>query len=139
TTLRAGMLLPTWSLAVEEQFYLVLPLLLRWVPKRALPATLVALIASAPVLRTAIFSSGPQGGLYYSLLPCRWDALFMGVLAAWLVRRGPINSRTTLTMLVISGGALIALHWTGPTSYSVGMATVGYTVAAATFTALILL
>src|SRR5262249_49705078 len=37
----------TWSLAVEEQFYLVLPLLIQLVPPRRLPRVLLALIFAA--------------------------------------------------------------------------------------------
>ena len=47
----AGMMVPTWSLAVEEQFYLILPLLIRFCPPKALPALLSGLIVAAPLFR----------------------------------------------------------------------------------------
>ncbi len=77
----------TWSLAVEEQFYLVFPLLIRYVSARRLPVVLAALIALAPALRTAFYLSGRSQYFGYVLLPCRWDALFLGVLGAHLARR----------------------------------------------------
>lgn len=78
----------TWSLAVEEQFYLVLPLLIRFIPPTALPKVLIAGVLTAPACRVLI------GGHYgnpiapYVLLPGQMDALFGGVLLAWLVRSG---------------------------------------------------
>ena len=73
----------TWSLAVEEQFYLVAPLAIRWIPTRRLLWVLVAVICAAPLLRLAIYTHLP----HYSYLagfamPCRADALALGILAA---------------------------------------------------------
>ena len=75
----------TWSLAMEEQFYLVAPLLVRFLPKRGLTLVLILVTFGAPVLRFAIrnnFSDGPW--LAYRLMPCRADSLAVGVLAALL-------------------------------------------------------
>jgi peptidoglycan/LPS O-acetylase OafA/YrhL len=44
----------TWSLAIEEQFYLVLPFIIRFTPPRALPWILGGLLLMAPVLRAAV-------------------------------------------------------------------------------------
>jgi peptidoglycan/LPS O-acetylase OafA/YrhL len=74
-----------WSLAVEEQFYLVAPLLVRYLPKRVLAFVLVLVTLGAPVLRFAIrndFSNGPW--FAYRLMPCRADSLAVGMLAALL-------------------------------------------------------
>jgi peptidoglycan/LPS O-acetylase OafA/YrhL len=40
-----------WSLAVEEQFYLVWPWIILWVPRRRLLAVLVAVVCVAPIYR----------------------------------------------------------------------------------------
>jgi len=77
----------TWSLAIEEQFYLVSPLLVRYASKRALAAFLIAVTVAAPLLRLVIrshFDSGPW--LAYRLMPCRADSLAIGMLAAVLWR-----------------------------------------------------
>lgn len=74
---------PAWSLAVEEQFYLVAPLLVRYLPNRALAQSLAGVALGAPILRYAIRShlaAGPW--LAYRLMPCRADSLAIGVLAA---------------------------------------------------------
>ncbi|HWF12929.1 MAG TPA: acyltransferase, partial [Candidatus Acidoferrales bacterium] len=73
----------TWSLAVEEQFYLIAPLLVRYLSKRSLATVLVLVTLGAPMLRFAVrnyCSEGPW--LAYRLMPCRADALALGMLAA---------------------------------------------------------
>ena len=89
----AQFLTVTWSLAIEEQFYLLLPLIIYFLPRRRLGWLLVLLCAAAPLLRTRL-----EAGLStYVLLPCRLDSLMAGALVAliwqetrwrnWIVRR----------------------------------------------------
>ncbi len=81
----------TWSLAVEEQFYLTLPLLIRLLPRHRLPAFLVSAVGGTIVLRIILVLAWPAHSLSrYVLLPCRADALLLGVLGAVAVR----NQRT---------------------------------------------
>jgi peptidoglycan/LPS O-acetylase OafA/YrhL len=72
----------TWSLAVEEQFYLGLPLLIRFAPPPLLVFILLTLIVLAPIMR---FWVGGVGSFEYTF--CRADSLLMGVLLAWLYRK----------------------------------------------------
>src|SRR5919199_5329472 len=77
----------TWSLAVEEQFYLFLPFFLRYFSREKLPYLLVGLILSAPLLRAFLYEFHPHGDLaFYVLMPCRVDALLLGVLCAYVIR-----------------------------------------------------
>lgn len=75
----------TWSLAIEEQFYLFLPLLIRVVSKKNLPYCLLILIVIAPVTRFIIYLIyAPHADLTrIALLPCKWDGLLLGVMAAY--------------------------------------------------------
>lgn len=75
----------TWSLAVEEQFYLLLPLMVRFIAPRRLPFAFAVLVLAAPVHRAIADSRGAFGALV--LMPCRADALLLGVLCAYLLRR----------------------------------------------------
>ena len=110
-------LIPTWSLAIEEQFYLILPLIIHRLSPRAVPWVVVAFIVSSPVLRGLLYAVGSKHTLTsYLLLPCRWDALFIGVGAAWLLRRPTAADRIvrhrrrlyTATGLAAVGVAAIA-------------------------------
>jgi peptidoglycan/LPS O-acetylase OafA/YrhL len=77
----------TWSLAVEEQFYLTLPCVIRFVsPRRLLTVVLIGILL-APGLRITLYALWPAHTLsWVVLMPCRADALLLGVLAAMAVR-----------------------------------------------------
>lgn len=110
-TYGAGWLGVTWSLAVEEQFYLVLPLVIFLVPPRWLPAGLLAAVLFAPILR------GLTGGEMISFvgMPWRMDSLLAGALLAWGLRRPGFmemagRQRATLRILLLmllAGAALL--------------------------------
>ena len=73
----------TWSLAVEEQFYLVSPLFVRYLSRRALTVFLILVTLAAPVARLVVRDSFQSGAwLAYRLMPCRADSLAIGILAA---------------------------------------------------------
>jgi len=84
----------TWSLAIEEQFYLVLPLLLWMVGPRAVPFIASIGIILAPFARVATFAVMPEawrGQAVYVLTWCRMDVLLVGVLIAWAWRQPTIR------------------------------------------------
>ena len=106
-------LLPTWTLAVEEQFYLLLPLLIALAPRRWLPLILLLLCAGSVVFRAVLFPL--QAEAAGMLLPGRWDTLLYGVLAAWLQRNTDLRPRLGVLRIIVLGAvaALVAVLATG--------------------------
>jgi len=94
-TLANSLLSPTWSLAVEEQFYLVAPLLIRYLRRGLIPGVLLAIIVLAPILRLLIrLHSGVEPNWpAYQLMPCRADALAIGMLVAYAWRTPTIRGK----------------------------------------------
>jgi peptidoglycan/LPS O-acetylase OafA/YrhL len=144
TPLQTKWFAATWSLAVEEQFYLFVPLLIRWLPRRRLVAILVAIVCLAPFLRLLVFRYGPLDGPRV-LLPCRADALAMGALlaAGWRNVRFRDFLRTherhlQISVLLLLAGVLAMLRSLigGP---NLVQATIGYTWMAVLFGGLLLL
>jgi peptidoglycan/LPS O-acetylase OafA/YrhL len=142
----AAWLAVTWSLAVEEQFYLVTPLLVRLLSTRALVAVLSATIVVAPFIRFFVhmeWSSGPE--LASKLMPCRADAFAIGMLVAVLWRSNYLRARLAaskrkvyLLLCISFAGLLMAtMRWSSAPN-SVGLHTVGYTITAFSFAAILL-
>jgi peptidoglycan/LPS O-acetylase OafA/YrhL len=74
-----------WSLAVEEQFYLLWPLAVLHLSTKALGKWCLALALLAPALRIICWRQGwPEAA--YVLTPCRMDALTLGALVAVAMR-----------------------------------------------------
>jgi peptidoglycan/LPS O-acetylase OafA/YrhL len=78
-----------WSLAVEEQFYLLWPLLVVAVSRDGLARCCLALIGSALLLRAWLIWHDRQFAelAAYQFTVVRWDALAMGALLALALRR----------------------------------------------------
>jgi peptidoglycan/LPS O-acetylase OafA/YrhL len=74
---------PFWSLGVEEQFYLLWPLIMLFLPLRWLSPLLLALIAAGPFSRLICIDCGlSREALLYLPSSCL-DALGLGALLAW--------------------------------------------------------
>jgi peptidoglycan/LPS O-acetylase OafA/YrhL len=132
-TLGVGTMAMTWSLAIEEQFYLTVPYLIRRIARSRLPILLLGVVIGAPVLR-ALLLLAPERGHFaaFVLMPCRADALCMGVLCA-LIARTPgwwdrlLARRATLrgvTGILLLG--MIVLTVSGSAPMSTLMVTIGY-------------
>ena len=78
-----------WSLAIEEQYYLLWPLLAFVLSKRTLAYICLALIVSAPLCRAYLmfhFDVNFSTDAMYTFTVARWDALAIGSLLALSVR-----------------------------------------------------
>jgi peptidoglycan/LPS O-acetylase OafA/YrhL len=72
----------TWAVAMEQQFYVILPCLIRLVSDKRLPLALLMLILFGPIYRHMI----PGFGAFIFTF-ARTDSLMMGVLLAYLMRK----------------------------------------------------
>jgi peptidoglycan/LPS O-acetylase OafA/YrhL len=81
-----------WSLAVEEQFYLLWPLLALTLSGRRLAAVSAALVLIALGSRIGILNSSWAPSVAskatYTFTICRWDALALGAIVAIAARDG---------------------------------------------------
>jgi peptidoglycan/LPS O-acetylase OafA/YrhL len=89
---------PFWSLAVEEQFYLLWPMLYRRSGRRGILAASVALLGVCPVLRALAFAHLLHTGDPLSKTWMVADNLAMGALLAVLLRSPGVTPRR-FTML----------------------------------------
>lgn len=80
-------LAPTWSLVVEEQFYLVWPLLNSLLTKRAMVLVCACGFFASPVIRALLFRLGGSPAIIYGLTFAHMDGLLAGALVAQL----PLN------------------------------------------------
>ena len=102
----------TWSLAIEEQFYLLWPPILFLLLRRGWPAARLAklLAITAAVLiasRLVAMALGASAAALYNAFPFRADALALGALAAFLPR--PTLRRVASYRHAIGALAVIAV------------------------------
>ena len=93
-----------WSLAVEEQFYLVWPFLVLFLPRRWLVRSLWLIILSAPICRVALLAVGASP-FYFTL--SRVDGLAAGALLAVLQARGALALLRVKLTVVAALAALL--------------------------------
>lgn len=130
----------TWSLAIEEQFYLLWPAVVRWLTKRRLIALCIALIVVCPIARLVTYEFTGGWIWPYVTMPLRADAFAWGGLVALL---GPEFFRRHAATTLAAGGACILaavtagefLRWS-PFVSSIGYSATGMVSAAALVLAL---
>jgi peptidoglycan/LPS O-acetylase OafA/YrhL len=118
----ANPLLHTWSLSVEEQFYLLFPLLLilAWRLRGKWLLALLGGVAGASFLLNVLltfavlptgFTSQPGTWAFY-LAPTRAWEFLVGAILAVLVQRGSVDRlrRSLVSQLLAWGGVLLILY-----------------------------
>jgi peptidoglycan/LPS O-acetylase OafA/YrhL len=132
-----------WSLAVEEQFYLVWPAIVLVSTRLDLIRICLLCIVGALVLRVA-FVLGNYGEAAYVLTPARMDSLAVGALLA-LTARGPGGLTRITRMARVTAGtigvALVAIFVLrgGLAPWDPIIKTIGHTLFAFFFGALLVL
>jgi peptidoglycan/LPS O-acetylase OafA/YrhL len=85
-------LAPTWTLALEEHFYLVAPAFLILTPRRLLIPALTGVILTALCVRIWLVPTDGVNALHHLvLLPARMDTIAIGIMAAVIWKRGLID------------------------------------------------
>jgi peptidoglycan/LPS O-acetylase OafA/YrhL len=130
-----------WSLSIEEQFYLVWPLVVWRCSRRRSLGIATTLVAGAFVLRVILVARG-MADIAYGLLPCRADALAAGAIVALAVR-GPggvaavrrwLVPATAVSIIVTAGLVIVrpTVEFIDP-----GMVVIGYSALDWTFAGLV--
>jgi peptidoglycan/LPS O-acetylase OafA/YrhL len=133
---------PFWSLAVEEHFYLLWPLVVYLCSPRALRRVCAVVILASFALRGLLFLRGGWDWGIYIFTPCRIDTLALGSLLALILRHDPPTAAKLLSSskwlaLILGLITLIGL-WKNPSRNGWVSMTAGYTLLAAAFAALLL-
>jgi peptidoglycan/LPS O-acetylase OafA/YrhL len=133
-----------WSLAVEEQFYLLWPLIVWRLDRRGLGRLCVILACCCLSLRLAFVTTGVSPDTIYCFTLCRMDALLAGAFVAivadnglrWETRRrqAGLAALGSLTILVAAMAVTGTTFWPGRF-----MQTAGYSLLALFFGAVLVL
>lgn len=133
----------SWSLAVEEQFYILLPSIIRFVSKTSLAWLCGAVICLCPLYRSFLVETTPHinPGWPFATLS-RLDGLAMGILIALLVRHPPgwyqfIRHHGTVRVAAITlfAGLIVLTYFTPG---QLAMAAYGFTLIAIFYAVLLL-
>lgn len=131
-----------WSLAIEEQFYLLWPLLVWLASRRRLIQLCVGSIAVAFATRLVLHFVFANDVAAYALMPARIDALAAGGLLAVLVRdrEGARLAAKYLNPVAAATAAMLILvmFWSGPIQGDSMLPTLAFPVQAFGYTALAL-
>ena len=134
----------TWSLAIEEQFYLLLPPLVLLMSRRGITVLAVVCVLGAWPLRTLLQVETGTWTDGYFLLPGRMDSLGAGLLAAIVLRtpewmavvrrlRPFLDGLAVATVLFLLGNGLIQLSKVLPSPGALLTANVDFTLRSVLF------
>ncbi len=121
-----------WSLAVEEQFYLVWPIIVFFLSRRGLLNVSIALTAVALAARIAIRAYDLPVEAAYQFTICRIDAIALGAIAAIALRnpslvRFAVHKRTLIRAALVIATILTFVATKGAHRVGILSQTFGYT------------
>jgi peptidoglycan/LPS O-acetylase OafA/YrhL len=107
-----------WSMPVEWDFYVVLPLLALLLTRCRWPLALLLTISFAMAFRVLCYWSRTDASLGrvigfgdVLLLRARIDEFLIGICAAWLAARSPPSPRTSLACMFAGGIGIVAMAY----------------------------
>lgn len=106
----------SWSLCVEEWFYIAFPAILLLLLACRLPRvmafgiTLAAFFLVPVCWRLSLPMDVDWGEVTSKIVPCRFDSIAWGIIAVWLYRRFDIVKRMHIPM-AICGTAIVSIMW----------------------------
>jgi peptidoglycan/LPS O-acetylase OafA/YrhL len=128
---------PTWSLGIEEQFYLIWPLLVRKLSLPAIKKLCLCAILFTPLVRgiVSFYFHGNDGPML--LTHCRFDSLCFGTLLAVSCSSGDFQYSKFIRKLALPAAALFIVleRW----SSQVVFETLGFSLLAVCFAATVTL
>jgi peptidoglycan/LPS O-acetylase OafA/YrhL len=96
---------PLWTVSIEEQFYLLWPLLMKLLQRRGMIVAAIVTFMLATVSRLGFMFAGWSGGFIYYGSICRCDSLALGILLALFADRLPRLTRGLRWLLLGTGVA----------------------------------
>jgi peptidoglycan/LPS O-acetylase OafA/YrhL len=94
---------PLWTVSIEEQFYLIWPLLMKMLGRRGMIVAAIVTFLLASVSRIGFMLAGWSGGFIYYGSTSRCDSLALGILLALFADRLPRLTRGA-RLLLLAGG-----------------------------------
>src|SRR5580658_910926 len=104
---------PLWTVSIEEQFYLIWPVLMKLLTRRGMIVAGIVTFLLATVSRLGFMIAGWSGGFIYYGSISRCDSLALGILLALFADRLPRPTRGARRLLLAAGltGWIVSSAW----------------------------